>query len=461
MVFSSMVFLCVFLPVVFGLHLVLPGMRAKNILLVIASLVFYAYGEPIYVIVLILSAFGNYLFARLIAVLPKNKKWIMTAAVILNIGLLIFFKYLGFLADSLYAVTGLSVSVPDIKMPIGISFFTFQALSYVIDVYRGTVEAQKNYGKVLLYISYFPQLIAGPIVKYHDVELEINNRKQTVDETGKGIRRFVAGLSKKVLIANTMGMVADNIFNASAGLLSGTGAWIGALSYMLQIYFDFSGYSDMALGLGRMFGFHFKENFDYPYVSSSIREFWRRWHMSLQTWFKDYVYIPLGGSRVSVPRHIFNMFVVWGLTGLWHGANWTFVTWGLMYFILLVIEKYTHIDKKFGVFAHLYTMLFVMLGWVLFRSDSIGSAGSYLLSMIGIGSKGLIDSASIEYLQRYWIYLILGIICCFPVIHNLNIKLRKNMIYNWIYIIVMSAILIISIMFIFSNAYNPFIYFNF
>ena len=303
MVFSSMVFLCVFLPVVFGLHLVLPGMRAKNILLVIASLVFYAYGEPIYVIVLILSAFGNYLFARLIAALPQNKKWIMTAAVILNIGLLIFFKYLGFLADSLYAVTGLSVSVPDIKMPIGISFFTFQALSYVIDVYRGTVEAQKNYGKVLLYISYFPQLIAGPIVKYHDVELEINNRKQTVDETGKGIRRFVAGLSKKVLIANTMGMVADNIFNASVGLLSGTGAWIGALSYMLQIYFDFSGYSDMALGLGRMFGFHFKENFDYPYVSSSIREFWRRWHISLSGWFREYLYIPLGGKQEGKIPH--------------------------------------------------------------------------------------------------------------------------------------------------------------
>ena len=321
MVFSSMVFLCVFLPVVFGLHLVLPGMRAKNILLVIASLVFYAYGEPTYVIVLILSAFGNYLFARLIAALPKNKKWIMTAAVILNIGLLIFFKYLGFLADSLYAVTGLSISVPDVKMPIGISFFTFQALSYVIDVYRGTVEAQKNYGKVLLYISYFPQLIAGPIVKYHDVELEINNRKQTVDETGKGIRRFVAGLSKKVLIANTMGMAADNIFNASAGMLSGAGAWLGAVSYMLQIYFDFSGYSDMALGLGRMFGFHFKENFDYPYVSSSIREFWRRWHISLSGWFREYLYIPLGGNRKGKFRTVVNKMIVFLVTGIWHGAS--------------------------------------------------------------------------------------------------------------------------------------------
>ena len=340
MVFSSMVFLCVFLPVVFGLHLILPGMRAKNILLVIASLVFYAYGEPIYVIVLILSAFGNYLFARLIAALPQNKKWIMTAAVILNIGLLIFFKYLGFLADSLYAVTGLSVSVPDIKMPIGISFFTFQALSYVIDVYRGTVEAQKNYGKVLLYISYFPQLIAGPIVKYHDVELEINNRKQTVDETSKGIRRFVAGLSKKVLIANTMGMVADNIFNASAGLLSGAGAWIGAFSYMLPIYFDFSGYSDMALGLGRMFGFHFKENFDYPYVSSSIREFWRRWHISLSGWFREYLYIPLGGNRKGKFRTVVNKMIVFLVTGIWHGASLNFLFWGAYHGFFLMLEEY-------------------------------------------------------------------------------------------------------------------------
>lgn len=324
MVFSSMVFLCVFLPAAFCLHLLLPGMRAKNFLLVVASLVFYAYGEPIYVILLVASSAGNYILARLTGECPKIRKLTMTLAVVINLGLLVIFKYSGFLVETFNSVTGAGIPVPHVRMPIGISFFTFQALSYVIDVYRGDASVQKNFGKVLLYISFFPQLIAGPIVKYHDVEAEINNRKQTPEEIGKGIRRFIAGLSKKILIANTMGLVADNLFGAAATGITGPGAWLGAVSYMLQIYFDFSGYSDMALGLGMMFGFHFHENFDYPYISASIREFWRRWHMSLSGWFKEYLYIPLGGNRRGKFRTVVNKMIVFVCTGIWHGASLIF-----------------------------------------------------------------------------------------------------------------------------------------
>lgn len=285
MVFSSLVFLCIFLPIVFLGHTILPGIRAKNAMLLLASLVFYAYGEPVYVVLMIASALCNYLFALWIERFQDQKKWIVSVAVILNLALLVIFKYAGFLTESVNTMFGMGFPVPDIRLPIGISFFTFQAMSYVIDVYRGANKAQKNFGKVLLYISFFPQLIAGPIVKYHDVEQEIEHRTQSADGVARGIRRFIAGLSKKVLISNVMGMTADALFGAAAGTLGAATAWVGALSYLFQIYFDFSGYSDMAIGLGWMFGFHFKENFNYPYSSTSIREFWRRWHISLSSWF--------------------------------------------------------------------------------------------------------------------------------------------------------------------------------
>lgn len=376
MVFSSMVFLCVFLPAAFCLHLLLPGMRAKNFLLVVASLVFYAYGEPIYVILLVASSAGNYILARLTGECPKIRKLTMTLAVVINLGLLVIFKYSGFLVDTFNSVTGAGIPVPQVRMPIGISFFTFQALSYVIDVYRGDASVQKNFGKVLLYISFFPQLIAGPIVKYHDVEAEINNRKQTPEEIGKGIRRFIAGLSKKVLIANTMGLVADNLFGAAATGITGPGAWLGAVSYMLQIYFDFSGYSDMALGLGMMFGFHFHENFDYPYISASIREFWRRWHMSLSGWFKEYLYIPLGGNRRGKFRTVVNKMIVFVCTGIWHGASFNFLFWGIYHGFFLMLEEYIpFIGKKGGklksFFQHVYALLVVCVGFVFFRADTM------------------------------------------------------------------------------------------
>lgn len=376
MVFSSMVFLCVFLPAAFCLHLLLPGMRAKNFLLVVASLVFYAYGEPIYVILLVASSAGNYILARLTGECPKIRKLTMTLAVVINLGLLVIFKYSGFLVETFNSVTGAGIPVPQVRMPIGISFFTFQALSYVIDVYRGDASVQKNFGKVLLYISFFPQLIAGPIVKYHDVEAEINNRKQTPEEIGKGIRRFIAGLSKKVLIANTMGLVADNLFGAAATGITGPGAWLGAVSYMLQIYFDFSGYSDMALGLGMMFGFHFHENFDYPYISASIREFWRRWHMSLSGWFKEYLYIPLGGNRRGKFRTVVNKMIVFVCTGIWHGASFNFLFWGIYHGFFLMLEEYIpFIGKKGGklksFFQHVYALLVVCVGFVFFRADTM------------------------------------------------------------------------------------------
>ena len=322
MVFSSLIFLCIFLLVVYILHLVIPSIRWKNALLIIASLLFYAYGEPVYVLLMILSTLINYFGARALGA-KSHRKLILAVVVILNLGMLGVFKYTGFVLNTLNEIGGLHIPVPNIVLPIGISFFTFQALSYVIDVYRGNVGVQKNYFKVLLYISFFPQLIAGPIVKYRDIELEVNDRKVTAEESAAGLRRFIFGLAKKVLIANTMGLTADRIFGAGNESLNILTAWIGALAYMLQIYYDFSGYSDMAIGLGRMFGFHFKENFLHPYGATSIQDFWRKWHVSLSGWFKEYLYIPLGGNRKGRLRTCINKIIVFFCTGLWHGANWS------------------------------------------------------------------------------------------------------------------------------------------
>ena len=463
MLFTSEAFLFLFLPFTVLIYycLLLKHTLAKNIFLLIMSLAFYAYGEPKHVILMIVMIILHYAFAMMIERTDGSfSKVLLILNVLIDVLILGYFKYSDFFISNINQLFHTQITLLNVALPIGISFYTFQSLSYVIDVYRGTVKAQKNPLYVGLYISLFPQLIAGPIVRYQTIEQEIIHRKENIKDFSIGVNRFIVGLGKKVLLANQFAVVADAAFNASSRTV--LFAWIGGVAYSLQILFDFSGYSDMAIGLGRMFGFHFLENFKYPYISRSITEFWRRWHMSLQTWFKDYVYIPLGGSRVkTVGRHIFNMFVVWALTGLWHGANWTFILWGLMYFVLLVLEKYLSIDKKFGSFSNQYTLLFVMLGWVLFRSDDLSSALQYFGTMIGIGSKGLCDASTLEYIQRYLIYFIAGIICCFPIIHNLNIKLRKNMIYSVLYIVAMSAILIVSIMFIFSNAYNPFIYFNF
>ena len=464
MVFSSMVFLCVFLPAAFCLHLLLPGMRAKNFLLVVASLVFYAYGEPIYVILLVASSAGNYILARLTGECPKIRKLTMTLAVVINLGLLVIFKYSGFLVDTFNSVTGAGIPVPQVRMPIGISFFPFQALSYVIDVYRGDASVQKNFGKVLLYISFFPQLIAGPIVKYHDVEAEINNRKQTPEEIGKGIRRFIAGLSKKVLIANTMGLVADNLFGAAATGITGPGAWLGAVSYMLQIYFDFSGYSDMALGLGMMFGFHFHENFDYPYISASIREFWRRWHMSLSGWFKEYLYIPLGGNRRGKFRTVVNKMIVFVCTGIWHGASFNFLFWGIYHGFFLMLEEYIpFIGKKGGklksFFQHVYALLVVCVGFVFFRADTMKQGCFWIREMFtDFGWKASAMSLTLQQLTPvYLVTLAAALVAAVPV----NSMLKKYKWYEGFTYVLSLAGFALCVLSLAGGTYNPFIYFRF
>ena len=459
-----MVFLCVFLPAAFCLHLLLPGMRAKNFLLVVASLVFYAYGEPIYVILLVASSAGNYILARLTGECPKIRKLTMTLAVVINLGLLVIFKYSGFLVDTFNSVTGAGIPVPQVRMPIGISFFTFQALSYVIDVYRGDASVQKNFGKVLLYISFFPQLIAGPIVKYHDVEAEINNRKQTPEEIGKGIRRFIAGLSKKVLIANTMGLVADNLFGAAATGITGPGAWLGAVSYMLQIYFDFSGYSDMALGLGMMFGFHFHENFDYPYISASIREFWRRWHMSLSGWFKEYLYIPLGGNRRGKFRTVVNKMIVFVCTGIWHGASFNFLFWGIYHGFFLMLEEYIpFIGKKGGklksFFQNVYALLVVCVGFVFFRADTMKQGCFWIREMFtDFGWKASAMSLTLQQLTPvYLVTLAAALVAAVPV----NSMLKKYKWYEGFTYVLSLAGFALCVLSLAGGTYNPFIYFRF
>lgn len=464
MVFSSMVFLCVFLPAAFCLHLLLPGMRAKNFLLVVASLVFYAYGEPIYVILLVASSAGNYILARLTGECPKIRKLTMTLAVVINLGLLVIFKYSGFLVETFNSITGAGIPVPQVRMPVGISFFTFQALSYVIDVYRGDASVQKNFGKVLLYISFFPQLIAGPIVKYHDVEAEINNRKQTPEEIGKGIRRFIAGLSKKILIANTMGLVADNLFGAAATGITGPGAWLGAVSYMLQIYFDFSGYSDMALGLGMMFGFHFHENFDYPYISASIREFWRRWHMSLSGWFKEYLYIPLGGNRRGKFRTVVNKMIVFVCTGIWHGASFNFLFWGIYHGFFLMLEEYIpFIGKKGGklksFFQHVYALLVVCVGFVFFRADTMKQGCFWIREMFtDFGWKASAMSLTLQQLTPvYLVTLAAALVAAVPV----NSMLKKYKWYEGFTYVLSLAGFALCVLSLAGGTYNPFIYFRF
>ena len=462
--FSSMVFLCIFLPVVFLLHLLLPWIRAKNGMLLLASLAFYAYGEPVYVILMIASAFVNYLSALLIGKNPARKKAVMAVNVILNLGVLVLFKYTGFLAESVNTIFGTAIPMPSIRLPIGISFFTFQAMSYVIDVYRGVTGAQKNFGKVLLYISFFPQLIAGPIVKYHDIAQEIENRTQTVDGVTDGIRRFVVGLSKKVLISNTVGLVADTLFAADVSGLNAAAAWIGAVSYMLQIYFDFSGYSDMAIGLGEMFGFHFKENFNYPYISGSIREFWRRWHMSLSGWFQEYLYIPLGGSRKGKIRTVINKFIVFLCTGIWHGANVTFLFWGLYHGCFLMLEEIVPAIREQGgkvksFFQHIYTLLVVLIGFVFFRADSMHQGATWIKTMFtGFGSNTAAMSLALEQLTPlYLVTAAVGIVACCPV----KMLVKKGRAYEAVTAAGSLALLLLCMLSLASGTYNPFIYFRF
>lgn len=380
MVFSSIVFLFCFLPAVLILYYPISNAQWRNILLVIVSLLFYAYGEPVYVLLMLLSIAANYAFGLWIGKAqkkdPDQKKagqMILTAAVIFNIGMLVIFKYTGMLTELLNAIARTSIPIPNIALPVGISFFTFQALSYVIDVYRKDVPAQSSLLHIMLYISFFPQLIAGPIVKYHDIEQEIASRTISWQQTAQGMQRFSIGLAKKILIANTIAYAVDQLYAAGPMEMNAPAAWMFAIGYVFQIYFDFSGYSDMAIGMGLMFGFHFKENFNYPYISTSIQEFWRRWHISLSTWFKEYLYIPLGGNRKGKVRTSVNKLIVFTATGLWHGANLTFLVWGLWHGFFILLEQWVDLKKIPAFLRWIGTMLVVILGFVVFRADTLGA----------------------------------------------------------------------------------------
>lgn len=468
MLFSSTIFLFVFLPIVFlGYFIVFKKSRnLQNLFLLLMSIFFYAYGEKKFVYIMLLSIISNYFFALGIDFFKHHaiKKVVLTLSVIFNVGLLFIYKYLIFTIGIFNDVFFAQIIPPEIVLPIGISFFTFQSLSYVFDVYYGKHAVQKNPFWVGLYISFFPQLIAGPIVRYDVFSDQIKNRRESIEQFANGTLLFCTGFSKKVIFSNTFAVVADLAFGTSStGGLSVCLAWLGAICYTLQIYYDFSGYSDMAIGLAAMFGFKFPKNFDYPYISKSITEFWRRWHISLGTWFRDYVYIPLGGSRVkTVSRHIFNLFVVWLLTGIWHGANFTFIVWGLMYFVLLMAEKYFNIDKKLGKASNLYTMLFVMFGWVIFRAENIGQAVRYLGAMFGIGSAGLTGNMFTMSIRENIVLLIFGIVLCTPVLQNIGKRLCKKYDFlKYVYILGVFVIFIVSVTFILKGTYNPFIYFNF
>ena len=402
MIFSSVFFIFVFLPVVLLAYFLVPK-KFKNVVILIASLIFYAWGEPIYIVLMVFSILFNYLSGLEIddckergdVLKGKIAFWM---AVGVNLGILGFFKYAGFVVENLNRILPFDISMPALALPIGISFYTFQTLSYIIDVYKGNVKVQKNVINFGTYISMFPQLIAGPIVRYADVEGQLVERKVTLTKFGEGTAWFLRGLAKKVLLANNIGMLFDAVQAMGAGNISMLTAWLGCAAYTFQIYFDFSGYSDMAIGLGKMFGFTFMKNFDYPYTSSSITEFWRRWHISLGTWFREYVYIPLGGNRVSIKRNILNICIVWMLTGLWHGAAWNFIFWGVYYGALLLLEKFVLKDvlaKTPGTVKHIYTMILVMIGWVFFFSPTLGSAFQYVGAMFGIGATGIIDRTAV------------------------------------------------------------------
>ena len=467
MLFSSIPFLFYFLPCVLILYLITPKCL-KNTVLLLSSLVFYAWGEPRYVIWMLLAITLGYIFGLLIERFKEKKrisKLFMILSVASSLAMLGYFKYVDFFIGNFNAITGLSIPLLKIALPIGISFYTFQILSYTVDVYRGNVAAQKNPIDLAAYVALFPQLIAGPIVRYSDVAEQLKSRTHTLEKTALGARRFMIGLGKKILIANILGELCDT-FRASDDK-SVLFFWLYAVAYSLHIYFDFSGYSDMAIGLGKLFGFDFLENFNYPYISASITEFWRRWHMSLGSWFRDYVYIPLGGNRVSRMRHLFNIFVVWMLTGFWHGAAWNFIVWGLFFAVLLMVEKLWLLKylKKSRVLSHIYVVVLIIISFVIFDASSMGQAFSYIGSMFGAGGYPLVSTEFLYYLRSYGVVLILGIIGATPLPKKLWNRIAATGIGSNIMTfaepIALSALLLCCSAYLVDGSYNPFLYFRF
>lgn len=464
MQFSSATFLILFLPgIMLIYYLGRKHLAYKNAVLLLGSLFFYAWGEPLFVFVMCGSIVVNYFLGMLLSG-RRYRKAVLVTSVLFNLGILFVFKYLSFVTEVLSDFA--NIKICHIALPIGISFFTFQIMSYIFDVYYGNAKIQKNIVSLALYITMFPQLVAGPIVRYQSVEYRINKRHETLLDFEYGIRRFAVGLSKKVLLADFLGAVVERIFGEIENLngMAGATAWLGAIAYTLEIYYDFSGYSDMAIGLGRCFGFHFNENFKYPYTAESITEFWKRWHISLTDWFRDYVYIPLGGNRVSTKRHIRNLLVVWTLTGIWHGANWTFLIWGLIYFVFQVMEKYLYDVKKAPCFLrHTYTLLIVMINWVVFRSSNLTCAVRYLKSMF-FGWAEFWDEKFIVYMKNSAVILICAMIGCLPIkkiVRERFPSLKNCIIVNSMMELGLAALFILSVLISVNGMYSPFIYFNF
>ena len=467
MLFSSIPFLYYFLPLVLAVYFLVPR-GLKNAVLFASSLLFYAWGEPRFCLFMLLSILQGYVFGRLIEKNAENRKWskiFLTASVLLSLGLLGYCKYADFFISSLNAVTGLSLKLLRVALPIGISFYTFQILSYVVDVYRRDVPAQKSFLKLGTYIAMFPQLIAGPIVRYAEIAPQLDERETTLEDVSAGAGRFVIGLSKKVLLANVLYEIIT-VFQKSRDS-SVLFYWLYAVSFALQLYFDFSGYSDMAIGLGRIFGFHFSENFDYPYISGSITEFWRRWHKSLGSWFRDYVYIPLGGNRVSKSKWLRNIFIVWMLTGLWHGASWNFVLWGLGFAVLLVAEKllYKRQLERTHVVKHVYVLLLVTLSFVMFNAGSVKEAFSQLGAMFGAGGLPLVSAESLYYAKSYAVTFLIAVIGATPLCKNVVSKLAETARGAQVLAILQPVWLVLLLAactaFLVDGSFNPFLYFRF
>lgn len=460
MVFSSITFLFYFLPIVLALYYLVPN-KFKNLILLISSFIFYFYGEPKYVLLMAFSIISTYICGILVDKYrgTKTVKLFLILEIIISIGLLIYFKYADFIIKNINLWLSQKIDLINVLLPIGISFYTFQMISYVVDIYRGEVKVQKNILKLATYVSLFPQLIAGPIVRYSTIEKQLENREYSINKFSLGVRRFVIGLGKKVLIANVIGTLVNTFFiSEDKSILF---YWLYAIGVMLQIYFDFSGYSDMAIGLGKMFGFDFLENFNYPYIATSITDFWRRWHISLSSWFRDYVYIPLGGNRVSKIKWIRNIMVVWILTGLWHGAEWNFIIWGIYFGILLIIEKLFLLKKteKIPKFLKvIYTLFFVMISFIIFNGNEIIEN---IKGLFGIGNISVISKESIYYLKSYFIVILIGIIGATPIMKNIVKKEKIKKFTNILEPIYLFSILLLSTSYIIDGSFNPFLYFRF
>lgn len=465
MVFSSVTFLFLFFPTVFLLYYAVPSVKFKNLLLTLASLLFYAWGEKLYVLLMIFSVLINWICGLLISKYGKKAKLICAVAVIYNIGMLFAFKYVGFFVEVLNLAPFISIPAVTVHLPIGISFFTFQALSYVIDVYKKPSTTQKNFLSLLLYISFFPQLIAGPIVKYHDIAAQLDKRSITAESLASGIRRFIIGLSKKLLLADVAAKAVDSIFGMELAEISGLAAWLGGILYLVQIYFDFSGYSDMAIGLGRIFGFRFLENFNYPYIATGIRDFWHRWHISLSTWFSQYLYVPLGGNRKGKVRTYINLLIVFFATGLWHGANFTFIVWGLWHGLFMILERAKLIKpEKCPWLSKIYTLLVVLFGFIVFRADNLSFGFGFIAKMFTPAAFSFGFADALQHLTPYMIITIIAaIVAATPIVPFIKSKItpKGENAAEIISYLLTAVLFFLCILILASDTYSPFIYFRF